>query len=96
MVSIEDAINDLTHHITFEDDGEACTTESEVIIILESQKLTEDKLESDKRTLAEFIIKNWHSCPIPVEVKCKCGFQQNGCIECLLRNLDFLNLPKEC
>lgn len=95
MVSIEHAIEDLKHHIEFQDDGHACTTEGEVIILLERQKSALKGLENDKRKLAEFIIKNWHHCPIPVEVICKCGFQNDGCVECLLRHIDLLNLSKE-
>lgn len=94
MVTIERAIDDLRNHIEFKDDGESCTTEGEVIILLDRQKSMMEELESDKRKLAEFIIKNWHACPIPVDVNCKCGFQQKGCVECLLRNIDTLGLPK--
>ena len=94
MVSIQQAIDDLRNHIEFVDDGEACTTEGEVIILLERQKSALNVLESDKKKLAEFIIRNWHSCPIPIDVTCKPGFQGEGCVECLLRHLDSLNLPK--
>lgn len=94
MVNIQQAIEDLRDHIKFVDDGKACTTEGEVIILLERQKSALNALESDKRKLAEFIIQNWHSCPIPVDVTCKHGFQNEGCIECLLRHLDSLALPK--
>lgn len=94
MVTIETAIDDLRNHIKFRDDGEACTTNGEVIILLDRQKSMMEGLESDKRKLAEFIIENWHACPIPVNVNCKCGFQQKGCVECLLRNIGTLRLPK--
>lgn len=94
MVTIEQATEDLKNHIKFQDDGESCTTEGEVIILLERQKSALNALNSDKKKLAEFIINNWHSCPIPIDVTCKCGFQQEGCIECLLRHLDYLNMPK--
>lgn len=94
MVKLETAIKDLRNHIKFEDNGKSCTTKGEVIILLNRQKYMMEELESDKRKLAEFIIKNWHSCPIPVDVNCKCGFQQEGCVECLLCNIDALNLPK--
>lgn len=94
MVTLETAIDDLRNHIAFKDDGKSCTTKGEVIILLDRQKSMMDELESDKRKLAEFIITNWHACPIPVDVNCKCGFQQNGCVECLLRNIDTLHLPK--
>lgn len=53
------------------------------------------KVKNSEYKLAEFIIKNWHHCPIPIEVVCKCGFRGEGCIECLLRHADSLNLPKE-
>ena len=95
MVRIEQAIEDLKEHIEFQDDGHSCTTEGEVIILLERQKSVFDALESDKRKLAEFIIKNWHHCPIPIEVVCECGFKEKGCVECLLCHIDTLNLPKE-
>ena len=94
MVTINQAIDDLKNHIHFEDDGEACTTEGEVIIILESIELERARLESEKRKLAEFIIKNWHACPIPVPINCKCGFQGEGCVECLLQYSNLLPLPK--
>lgn len=94
MVTIDQAIDDLKNHIHFENDGEACTTKSEVIIILESIKLERARLESEKRKLAEFIVKNWHSCPIPVPINCKCGFQGNSCIECLLQHSNLLPLSK--
>ena len=48
MITIEQAITDLKNHITFEDDGNACTTQGEVIILLESAKLEKSRLESDK------------------------------------------------
>lgn len=94
MVTIDQAIDDLKNHIHFKDDGEACTTEGEVIIILESIELEHARLESEKRKLAEFIVKNWHACPIPVPINCKCGFQSDGCVECLLQYSNLLPLPK--
>lgn len=94
MVTINQAIDDLKNHIHFEDDGEACTTEGEVIIILKSIESERARLESEKRKLAEFIIKNWHSCPIPIPIDCKYGFQGNNCIECLLQHSNLLPLPK--
>ena len=51
--------------------------------------------KDEKYKLAEFIINNWHHCPIPIEVVCKCGFKGEGCVECLLQHIDSLNLPKE-
>lgn len=94
MITTEQAITDLKNHITFEDDGDACTTQGEVIILLESAKLEKSRLESDKQKLAEFIINNWHSCPIPGYINCKSGFQSDLCVECLLKHLDLLNLKK--
>lgn len=94
MITIDQAINDLENHIHFEDDGEASTTKGKIIIILKSIELEHVRLKSEKQKLAEFIINNWHSCPIPVPVNCKCGFQGKGCVECLLRHSDLLPLPK--
>lgn len=48
MITTEQAITDLKNHITFEDDGNACTTQGEVIILLESAKLEKSRLEFDK------------------------------------------------
>ena len=92
MVTIEQAIYDMRNHIKFKDDGESCTTEGEVIILLDRQNSMVTKLESDKRKLADFIINNWHSCPISAHVNCKHQFQQEGCAECLLHNINALNL----
>ena len=45
--------------------------------------------------LAEYILKEGHFCPIPVEVKCQYGFRENGCKKCLLKHTDLLDKPKE-
>lgn len=45
--------------------------------------------------LAEYIIKECHFCPIPVEVKCQYGFRENGCKKCLLKHTDLLDKPRE-
>lgn len=55
------------------------------------QKLDEDR----DRKLAEFIIRNFHHCPIPVEIVCKFGFGREGCVDCLLSHVDLLKLPRE-
>lgn len=47
------------------------------------------------KELAEYIIKNVHSCPIPVEVDCKPGFQNKGCVACLIKHTDLLKREKE-
>lgn len=51
--------------------------------------------EGNERVMAEFIISNFHFCPIPVEVKCECGFRREGCVDCLLSNVHLLKLPRE-
>ncbi len=45
--------------------------------------------------LADFILSNSHFCPIPVEMKCECGFKQKGCKECLIKHAHLLSRPKE-
>lgn len=47
------------------------------------------------KELAEYIIKNVHSCPIPVELKCNPGFQNKGCVACLIKHTDLLKREKE-
>lgn len=57
-----------------------------------------DKIIAGKRReneLAEYIIKNVHFCPIPVEVKCKYGFGENGCKKCLLKHTNLLSKQRE-
>lgn len=49
----------------------------------------------DLTELAEYIIKECHFCPIPVEVKCQYGFRENGCKKCLLKHTDLLDKPRE-
>lgn len=95
MVKIEDAIKDLKENIEFIQNDKTITTQGEIIILLESKKLNEEKLNTDKKKLAEFIIRNCHSCPIPVNVTCKKGFQLERCVECLLKHIDTLCLTKE-
>lgn len=53
------------------------------------------KAKAGEKALAEYIISNAHSCPIPVEMVCKPGFQQIGCVQCLIKHLDVLNKPRE-
>ena len=53
------------------------------------------KAKAGEKALAEYIISNVHSCPIPVEIVCKPGFQQKGCVQCLIKHLDVLNKQKE-
>lgn len=56
------------------------------------------KVQAEKkksRELAEYIIKNVHSCPIPVDVNCKPGFQNKGCVACLMKHTDLLGREKE-
>lgn len=48
--------------------------------VVELQKEVEI-LRDDKTKLTTFIINNWHHCPIPIEVVCKCGFKEEGCVE---------------
>lgn len=45
--------------------------------------------------LADFILRNFHFCPIPVEVKCECGFREEGCKECLIKNAHLLHKQRE-
>lgn len=45
--------------------------------------------------LAEYILKECHFCPIPVEVKCPYGFRENGCKKCLLKHTELLDKPRE-
>lgn len=45
--------------------------------------------------LADYILKNTHFCPIPVEVKCECGFKEEGCKECLINHAHLLDRPRE-
>ena len=45
--------------------------------------------------LAEYILKECHFCPIPVEVKCQYGFRENGCKKCLLKHTESLDKPRE-
>lgn len=59
------------------------------------RSLREKELDEKHLVLARYIIQNVHSCPIPVELVCECGFQREGCAECLLKHLDVLLLPKE-
>lgn len=53
--------------------------------------------ESEKTsTLADFIVNSWHGCPFKdesgVDFDKECvGFRENGCKECLLRNIGKLN-----
>lgn len=47
------------------------------------------------RQLADFILDNWHSCPIPIALKCKCGFNGEGCRECLIKNTHLLSKYKK-
>lgn len=51
--------------------------------------------DETKEQLAEYIIKNAHFCPIPIELKCVPGFKQPGCKECLMKHSHLLQLPKE-
>ena len=53
-----------------------------------------DREGKDKK-LAEFIIRNFHHCPIPVELVCEFGFGREGCIDCLLSHVDLLKLPRK-
>lgn len=53
------------------------------------------KARAGEKVLAEYIISNVRSCPIPVEVVCKPGFRQKGCVQCLIKHLDILNKPGE-
>lgn len=62
-------------------------------VILKPYTPAEEK--DDTYKLAEFIINNSHHCPIPIAVICKCGFKEEGCVECLLQHIDSLNLPKK-
>lgn len=59
------------------------------------RELRKDGFDEKHLVLAQYIIRNVHSCPIPVELVCECGFQKEGCVECLLKHLDVLLLPKE-
>lgn len=43
----------------------------------------------------EYILKECHFCPIPVEVKCRYGFRENGCKKCLLKHTNLLDKPRE-
>ncbi|MBD5464124.1 MAG: hypothetical protein HDR24_13910 [Lachnospiraceae bacterium] len=45
--------------------------------------------------LADFILKNSHFCPIPIEMKCEFGFKKSGCKECLIKHAHLLNKPRE-
>ena len=45
--------------------------------------------------LAEYIIKESHFCPIPVEMQCKYGFREDGCKKCLLKHTALLSKPRE-
>lgn len=58
----------------------------------------ENKIKKEKeksRKLAEYIIKNIHSCPIKVELKCNPGFQNKGCVRCLMKHTDLLDKDEE-
>lgn len=47
-----------------------------------------------EQQLADFILKNVHFCPIPVEMKCQYGFREEGCRECLIENANLLQTKR--
>lgn len=51
--------------------------------------VTDEKLEN----MAQYILDHAHFCPIPVTLKCTCGFKGEGCKECLMQHADLLNRP---
>lgn len=54
--------------------------------------IAERKRENE---LAEYILKECHFCPIPVEVKCQYGFRESGCKKYLLKHTELLDKPRE-
>ena len=98
MVTIEQAIDDLKNNIIF--NGNACTTEAELIIILESYKSTIDKLKNDKSELIKFLINHQSECPLPDGMRyktfgCTKSFPNSHCETCILHNIDFINIKEE-
>ena len=45
--------------------------------------------------LADFILKDAHFFFFFFEMKCECGFKEEGCKECLIKNAHLLNRPRE-
>lgn len=77
-------------------DNSTLLSDKQVLSEKRFDELNLQKLDEDKdRKLAEYIIRNFHHCPIPVELICEFGFRREGCVDCLLAHVDLLKLPRE-
>ena len=91
MVTLEQAIDDLRKNITFKYNDNACTTQGEVILLLNRQKALIEKQENDKKKLATLLLKYTNTCPLPTEIQRTHDCKPEKCSDCLVKNLDFID-----